>query len=59
MRIAIGGAGAVGRSVAQELVDNGHKVLLIEQQWARYEPSTVPGAATVDSILFIVPTRAS
>ncbi|WP_101952789.1 TrkA family potassium uptake protein [Mycobacterium sp. 3519A] len=44
MRIAIGGAGAVGRSVAQELVDNGHKVLLIEQQWARYEPSAVPGA---------------
>ena len=44
MRIAIGGAGAVGRSVAQELVDNGHKVLLIEQEWARYEPSTVPGA---------------
>jgi trk system potassium uptake protein len=44
MRIAIGGAGAVGRSVAQELVDHGHKVLLIERQWARYEPATVPGA---------------
>ncbi|OBF31654.1 potassium transporter TrkA [Mycobacterium sp. ACS1612] len=44
MRIAIGGAGAVGRSVAQELVENGHKVLLIEQKWARYEPSAVPGA---------------
>ena len=44
MRIAIGGAGAVGRSVAQELIDNGHKVLLIEQQWTRYEPSAVPGA---------------
>ena len=44
MRVAIGGAGAVGRSVAQELVDNGHKVLLIEQEWGRYQPSTVPGA---------------
>jgi trk system potassium uptake protein len=44
MRIAIGGAGAVGRSVAQELVSYGHKVLLIEQEWERYEPSTVPGA---------------
>jgi trk system potassium uptake protein TrkA len=44
MRIAIGGAGAVGRSVAQELIDNGHKVLLIEQEWARYQPSTVPDA---------------
>ncbi len=30
MRIGIAGAGAVGRSVAQELLDNGHKVLLIE-----------------------------
>src|SRR5690349_6756799 len=44
MRIAIGGAGAVGRSVAQELLDYGHKVLLIEKDWKRYEPSTVPGA---------------
>jgi trk/ktr system potassium uptake protein len=44
MRIAIGGAGAVGRSVAHELVENGHKVLLIEQKWTRYEPSAVPGA---------------
>jgi trk system potassium uptake protein len=44
MRIAIAGAGAVGRSVAQELVDNHHKVLLIEQEWRRYEPSSVPDA---------------
>ncbi len=44
MRIAIAGAGAVGRSVAQELVDYGHKVLLIEKEFQRYEPATVPGA---------------
>lgn len=44
MRIVIAGAGAVGRSVAQELVDNGHKVLLIEKEVRRYLPSTVPGA---------------
>ena len=44
MRIAIAGAGAVGRSVAQELVEYGHKVLLIERNFARYEPATVPGA---------------
>lgn len=44
MRIAIAGAGAVGRSVAAELVDHGHKVLLIERDMARYEPDTVPGA---------------
>ena len=44
MRIAIAGAGAVGRSVAQELVEYGHKVLLIEKEFARFEPATVPGA---------------
>ncbi len=44
MRIAIAGAGAVGRSVAQELVDCGHKVLLIEKEFTRYAPSTVPRA---------------
>lgn len=44
MRIAIAGAGAVGRSVAQELVDCGHKVLLIEKEFTRYLPSAVPGA---------------
>jgi trk system potassium uptake protein len=44
MRVAIAGAGAVGRSVAQELTDNGHKVLLIEREVRRYEPHTVPAA---------------
>jgi trk system potassium uptake protein len=44
MRIAIAGAGAVGRSVARELVDNGHKVLLIERDPRKYEPHTVPDA---------------
>ncbi len=44
MRIGIAGAGAVGRSVARELLDNGHKVLLIERNASEYEPRTVPGA---------------
>jgi trk system potassium uptake protein TrkA len=44
MRIAIAGAGAVGRSVANELVDSGHKILLIERNPAKYQPNTVPGA---------------
>src|SRR6201999_1588418 len=44
MRIAIAGAGAVGRSVARELLDNGHKVLLIERDPRKYEPRTVPDA---------------
>jgi trk system potassium uptake protein len=31
MRVAIAGAGAVGRSIAQELLENGHEVLLIDK----------------------------
>ncbi len=31
MRVAIAGAGAVGRSIAQELLGNGHDVLLIDK----------------------------
>jgi trk system potassium uptake protein TrkA len=44
MRIGIAGAGAVGRSVAQELLHDGHKVLLIERNPRNYEPHTVPDA---------------
>ena len=44
MRVGIAGAGAVGRSVAQELIDYGHKVLLIEHSVRDYEPHTVPDA---------------
>ena len=32
MRVAIAGAGNVGRSIASELVGNGHTVLLIERE---------------------------
>jgi trk system potassium uptake protein len=45
MRVGIAGAGAVGRSVARELLDYGHKVLLIERNPQHYEPHTVPEAA--------------
>ena len=44
MRIGIAGAGAVGRSVALELLAYGHKVLLIEHNVGHYEPHTVPDA---------------
>ena len=44
MRVGIAGAGAVGRSVAQELLDYGHKVLLIERNAGHFEPHTVPDA---------------
>jgi len=44
MRIGIAGAGAVGRSVARELIGDGHRVLLIERNPAHYQPRTVPDA---------------
>ena len=44
MRIAIAGAGNVGRSIAQELVDNGHQVMLIERQPNMLRPERVPAA---------------
>ena len=31
MRVAIAGAGAVGRSIAGELLENGHEVLLVDK----------------------------
>ncbi|MFI1195668.1 potassium channel family protein [Micromonospora sp. NPDC020750] len=44
MRIAIAGAGNVGRSIAQELIDNGHQVMLIERQPRMLRPDRVPAA---------------
>src|SRR5690349_4968406 len=44
MKVAIAGAGNVGRSIAQELVDNGHEVLLIERDPGQLRPERVPAA---------------
>ena len=44
MRIAIAGAGAVGRSIASELLDNGHEVLLIDQDPKAIAVEAVPRA---------------
>lgn len=44
LRILIAGAGNVGRSLAQELLDAGHKVLLVERQRRNFEPPKVPDA---------------
>jgi trk system potassium uptake protein TrkA len=44
MRVAIAGAGAVGRSVARELIENGHKVLLIDKDPGSIRPERVPDA---------------
>lgn len=41
MRVAIAGAGAVGQSIAVELLEHGHEVLLIDRD---------PGAIMVDSV---------
>src|SRR3954469_10132647 len=49
MRVAIAGAGAVGRSIAQELVSDGHQVMLIERDWAHFEPHTVEQAEWVQA----------
>ena len=44
MRVAIAGAGAVGRSVARELIGNGHEVLLIDKDPGSIKPDRVPDA---------------
>jgi trk system potassium uptake protein len=47
MRVAIAGAGAVGRSIAAELVAGDHQVMLIERLQSQFEPDTVEQAEWV------------
>ncbi|MGH2816647.1 MAG: potassium channel family protein [Actinomycetota bacterium] len=44
MRVAIAGAGGVGRSIARELLDHGHDVMLIERDPDKVDPGRVPQA---------------
>ena len=44
MRVAIAGAGAVGRSIARELLDNGHEVLLIDKNPRSIKVDSLPQA---------------
>ncbi|MER7213288.1 TrkA family potassium uptake protein [Streptosporangium sp. NPDC000239] len=44
MRVTIAGAGAVGRSIAAELLENGHEVLLIDIDPKAIKIDTVPRA---------------
>ena len=44
MKIAIAGAGAVGRSIARELLANGHQVLLIDKDFGKVRPQRIPDA---------------
>ncbi len=47
MRVAIAGAGAVGRSIALELVESEHQVMLIERELGQIDPSAVEDAEWV------------
>jgi len=44
MRVVIVGAGSVGRSIARELLGNGHDVLLIDKEPAEIRVASVPDA---------------
>jgi trk system potassium uptake protein len=44
MRVVIAGAGKVGRSIASELLSNGHSVLLIDKDIETARPGIVEGA---------------
>lgn len=47
MRVAIAGAGKVGRAIARELVTNGHDVLLIDKDSELARPGVVQGAQSL------------
>ena len=44
MKVAIAGAGAVGRSIARELVENQHEVSLIERNPGHFDVDAIPAA---------------
>lgn len=44
MRVIIAGAGSVGRSIAQELLDNGHEVLLVDKAMTQARVDALPEA---------------
>jgi trk system potassium uptake protein TrkA len=44
VRVMIAGAGNVGRSIARELVGNGHEVVLVEREPRAYKPDSVEAA---------------
>lgn len=44
MKVAVAGAGAVGRSVTRELVENGHDITLIERNPDHLDAAAIPEA---------------
>ena len=53
MRVAIAGAGNVGRAIARELLDNGHQVLLIDKDPKALKLESVPDAEWLLSLIHI------
>ena len=49
MRVAVVGAGNVGRSIAGELIEHGHQVLLIEREPRAMKVASVPGATWLEA----------
>ena len=47
MRIAIAGAGKVGRAIARELLSNGHESMLVDRDPEKARPDVVPGATVL------------
>ncbi len=47
MRVAIAGAGAVGKSIAAELIENSHQVMLIEREASQMDPQAIEAAEWV------------
>lgn len=47
MKVAIAGAGAVGRSIARELLRGGHRVMLLERQVDHIDLKAIPDAIWV------------
>ena len=47
MRVAIAGAGKVGRAIARELISNGHDILLIDRDPEKARPDVVTGAGVL------------
>lgn len=49
MHVAIAGAGNVGSSIARELIENGHRVMLIEREEHAVIPESIPEAEWVQA----------
>ena len=57
MRVAIAGAGNVGRAIARELLGNGHQVLLIDKDPKALKLDSVPNAESVSYTHLTLPTN--